>query len=386
MPNKRPKIAISIGDINGIGVEIALQSHKSICKLCQPYYFIHKSLLNQALKRLKLKKPKHFHCVEFKNAEKMEFLKDKDNSHFKANLACKFDENFAIKAGQIDAKSGAYSFASFKFACEFVKMGFAKALITLPIHKKAWSEAGISYKGHTQALSEYFKRQAIMMLGCKKLFVGLFTEHIPLSEVSAKIQVPALCEFFIDFYAQTHFKNIGVLAFNPHASDFGTIGGEEERKIITAIKFANLFLSFKAQSQAKQKSILKAHQLHSKENLLQTLFIDETLAYKLENSFKFKHFYQPNPLVADTAFTKNALKRCNRLVSMSHDLALAPLKALYFDRSVNVSLNLPIIRTSVDHGTAFDKAYTRAKISTKSYKEAVKTALHLAQQRCARLK
>ena len=61
MQDKLPKIAISIGDINGIGVEIALQSHKAICKLCQPYYFIHKSLLNQALKRLKLKKPKHFH-------------------------------------------------------------------------------------------------------------------------------------------------------------------------------------------------------------------------------------------------------------------------------------------------------------------------------------
>lgn len=381
MQNKRPKIAISIGDINGIGVEIALQSHKTICKLCQPYYFIHKSLLNQALKRLKLKKPKHFHCVEFSNAEKMEFLKDKDSSHFKANLACKFDEKFAIKAGQIDAKSGAYSFASFKFACEFVKMGFTKALITLPIHKKAWSEADIAYKGHTQALSEFFKRQAIMMLGCKKLFVGLFTEHIPLSEVSAKIQVPALCEFFIAFYAQTHFKNIGVLAFNPHASDFGTIGGEEERKITTAIKFANLFLSFKAQSQVRQKAILKAHQLYSKESLLQNLFIDETLADKLENSLKLKYFYQPNPLVTDSAFTKNALKHCNRLVSMSHDIALTPLKALYFDKSVNVSLNLPIIRTSVDHGTAFDKAYTRAKISTKSYKEAVKTALRLIKAR-----
>lgn len=382
MQNKRPKIAISIGDINGIGVEIALQSHKAICKLCQPYYFIHKSLLNQALKRLKLKKPKHFHCVEFSNAEKMEFLKDKnkDSSHFKANLGCKFDEKFAIKAGQIDAKSGAYSFASFKFACEFVKMGFSKALITLPIHKKAWSEADIAYKGHTQALSEFFKRQAIMMLGCKKLFVGLFTEHIPLSEVSAKIQVPALCEFFIAFYAQTHFKNIGVLAFNPHASDFGTIGGEEERKITTAIKFANLFLSFKAQSQVRQKVILKAHQLYSKESLLQNLFIDETLADRLENSLKLKHFYKPNPLVADSAFTKNALKHCNRLVSMSHDIALAPLKALYFDKSVNVSLNLPIIRTSVDHGTAFDKAYTRAKISTKSYKEAVKTALKFAKR------
>ncbi|EPA2463917.1 4-hydroxythreonine-4-phosphate dehydrogenase PdxA, partial [Campylobacter jejuni] len=68
---------------------------------------------------------------------------------------------------------------------------------------------------------------------------------------------------------------------------------------------------------------------------------------------------------------------CNRLVAMYHDLALAPLKALYFDKSINVSLNLPIIRVSVDHGTAFDKAYKNAKINTKSYFEAAKFAINL---------
>ncbi|EPE1842151.1 4-hydroxythreonine-4-phosphate dehydrogenase PdxA, partial [Campylobacter jejuni] len=71
------------------------------------------------------------------------------------------------------------------------------------------------------------------------------------------------------------------------------------------------------------------------------------------------------------------LKNCNRLVAMYHDLALAPLKALYFDKSINVSLNLPIIRVSVDHGTAFDKAYKNAKINTKSYFEAAKFAINL---------
>ncbi len=85
----------------------------------------------------------------------------------------------------------------------------------------------------------------------------------------------------------------------------------------------------------------------------------------------------PYPLVADTAFTKSNLKACNRLIAMYHDLGLAPLKALYFEKSINVSLNLPIIRVSVDHGTAFDKAYKNAKISTKSYFEAAKFALEL---------
>ena len=130
----------------------------------------------------------------------------------------------------------------------------------------------------------------------------------------------------------------------------------------TAPKNANSARKFKEKSQTSE-------------------FLNQNLAQKLEKELKIQHFYQPNPLVADSAFTKNALKHCNRLVSMSHDLALTPIKALYFDKSVNVSLNLPIIRTSVDHGTAFDKAYTRAKISTKSYKEAVKTALHLIKSR-----
>lgn len=371
---KKPKIAISIGDINGVGIEIALKSHKSIAKFCKPYYFIHEVLLNEALQKLRLKKPKNFHIVSFENALKTDFVKNFKNSVFKTKLQGEVNTNFKIRAGQINAHSGAYSFASFKVACEFVKQGFAKALITLPIHKKAWSEAGICYHGHTEALRDFFAQEAIMMLGNKKLFVALFTEHIPLNEVSSHIQIPKLCEFLINFYEQTHFKNIGVLAFNPHASDFGVIGGKEEEKIIKAIKIANLFLSLKHSKKPLKKDFA------NKNILLDNLLSNEALSAKLEKSVKLKHFYIANPLVADTAFTPNSLKRCKYLVSMSHDVALAPLKALYFDKSVNVSLNLPIIRTSVDHGTAFDKAYKNAKISTKSYKEAVKMALYFAKK------
>lgn len=375
---QKPKIAISIGDINGIGIEIAIRSHELINTFCKPYYFIHTSLLDEALQKLELKKPKHFHTISFEHAQKTAFQKHSQYAVFKANLKCEVDANFHIQAGQIDAKSGAYSFASFKAACTFVKLGFAQALVTLPIHKKAWSEAGLTYRGHTEALRDFFKQEAMMMLGNSKLFVALFTEHIPLNEVSSYIQIPKLCEFLITFYEQTHFKNIGILAFNPHASDFGTIGGEEERKITKAIKLANIFLSLKDTSKLVKKDILRTYKL-TKANVLDQLLNDEKLALKIQNDIVLKHFYLPNPLVADTAFTPNALKHCNRLVSMFHDLALAPLKALYFDKSVNISLNLPIIRTSVDHGTAFDKAYKNVKISTKSYKEAVKMALHFVK-------
>lgn len=391
--NKLLKIAVSIGDINGISMQILLQSHEKINKICKPFYFIHESLLYEACKLLKAKKIEAFHIVAFSNSPRFEFEKNKHIkigaseffkklyiSHFKMPLDFEFQSEFAIKSGEIDAKSGAYSFASFKAASFFVKEGFANALVTLPIHKKAWQEAGIKFKGHTGALSEFFKSKALMMLGCSKLFVGLFTEHIPLREVGKHINESELCEFLELFYQNTHFKDIGVLGFNPHAGDFGSIGGQEEKNISKAIALINSYLSFTKLKSNLQKEFSKTN---SQEILLQKLINDTNLHEKLEKFLHkqkaYKFFYKPYPLVADSAFTKNSLQNCKRLVAMYHDQALAPLKALYFDESVNISLNLPIIRTSVDHGTGFDKAYKKEKILTKSYKEAIKMAIKFAK-------
>lgn len=332
----KPKIAVSVGDINGIGLEILLSSHKELCKICEPFYMLHSHIYKQALEKLNFKELEGLNLVEFNKGK--EHFKALGKNHF--SFTCDTlnpPSELKIKPSSIDAKSGAYSFASFKAGVELVKAGHAKALITLPIHKKAWSEAGLKYRGHTEALREFFNKNAIMMLGCSKLFVGLFTEHIPLREVSQKIKEDELFNFLLDFYQETLFEKIGVLAFNPHAGDFKTIGGEEEEIIVKAIKRAN-------------KALKKA-------------------------------VYLNEPIVADTAFTPKALKNCKHLVSLYHDLALAPLKALYFEESINVSLNLPIIRTSVDHGTAFDIAYKKQNPSNKSYIEAVKFALYLAEKK-----
>ena len=353
------KIAVSVGDLNGISLELILKSHKKLSKICTPYYFIHKNLLLKACKLLDKKLPKDFHIVEFYGSKDCVFKGNK----FYSKLDVSYESDYEIRPSQIDKKSGAYSFASFKAACNFVSMNYAKALVTLSIHKKAWQEAGISYKGHTEALRDFFKQEAIMVLGNKKLFVALFTEHIALRDVSKHITVEKLCNFFINLYKSSKFKKIGVLAFNPHASDFKTIGGEEEEIMLRAIRISNVYLKQKEQSK----------------QVLEKLIADENFLRHCEASSSGKNIYLEDLLVADTAFRADALKRCNRLVSMYHDLALAPLKALYFDESVNISLNLPIIRTSPDHGTAFDKAYKNAKISNKSYIEAVKTALKLAK-------
>ena len=302
----KPKIAISIGDINGIGVEIALLSHEKISKICKPIYCINNQMLKIAADMLKIEIPKDFEVFGNKG-------------------------NFEIKPGVVTKKAGKYSFNSFMDAIKLADKKKVDAICTLPINKEAWSKADISYKGHTEVLRDYFGKNAIMMLGCKKMFVGLFTEHIPLKKVPKKINTEDLTRFLLDFQKSVHSDNIGVLGLNPHASDNGVLG-DEEVQIFKAIKNAN-----------------------------------KTLDKKVFTG----------PLVPDTAFSPVSRKNYKYFVAMYHDQGLAPLKALYFDQSINVSLNLPIIRTSVDHGTAFNIAYKNEKVNLKSYLNAIKEAIVL---------
>jgi 4-hydroxythreonine-4-phosphate dehydrogenase len=243
--------------------------------------------------------------------------------------------DFEIKAGTVSKKAGKYSYDSFMDAINLADKKRVDAICTLPINKESWSKADIKYKGHTEVLRDYFGKNAIMMLGCKKMFVGLFTEHIPLKKVAKKVNEEDLTKFLIDFYKNVKNDNIGVLGLNPHASDNGVLG-DEEVEIFKAIKKANKHL---------EKNIFKG------------------------------------PLVPDTAFSPLSRKNYKYFVAMYHDQGLAPLKALYFEQSINVSLNLPIIRTSVDHGTAFNIAYKNEKINTKSYVNAIKEAIILIQNK-----
>ena len=316
----KPKIAISVGDLNGVGIELILRAHKKVSRLCQPIYCINQDMLENASTLLDIKIPNDIKLHNTKG-------------------------HFRIKPGSISKKSGQYSFDSFSDAITLTKNKKTQAVVTLPINKESWNKANISYKGHTEVLRDIFNKNAIMMLGCSKMFVALYTEHIALKKVPEKIQVKPLTKFLIDFY--TCIKpdsKVAVLGLNPHASDNGVLGDEEE-KIIKAIKAANKIINKK----------LKIKDLKN-------IFV--------------------GPQVPDTAFCKFNRNKYKYYVAMYHDQGLIPLKALHFDESINVSLNLPIIRTSVDHGTAFDIAYkkTRKKIlSDKSYINAIKEAISLSQ-------
>jgi len=301
----KPNIAVSVGDLNGVGIEIALKAHQEISKLCTPIYCINKTLFSQAVKLLNTPLPSDIQLSEV-------------------------DGDFEIKVGEVQKESGLYSYNSFMRGIELCETKQADAVVTMPIHKEAWMLAGLEYKGHTDLLRQHFDAEAIMMLGCPKMFVALVTEHIPLSQVTKTIKYKMLKKFLLDLKESIPKEKVAVLGINPHAGDNGVLGHEDMR-ITKAIKSVNKQLGW-------------------------------------------EQFY--GPIVPDVAFTPHFRKNFHYYVAMYHDQGLAPLKALHFDESVNISLNLPIIRTSVDHGTAFDIAY-KGEAKTLSYINAVKSAIKM---------
>lgn len=301
------KIAISLGDLNGIGLEIALKSHDEVKKICHPIYCINESMLAWGSALLGVDVPSDF---EIRDCGKV----------------------FEIEPGICSAEAGESSYDSFITAIALAKSKEVSGIVTLPINKESWFLAGLEYKGHTDALSDLLGCEAMMMLGCESMFTILYTHHIPLKEVSHEIKAKKLRPFLIKVYEELSVDKIAVLGFNPHAGDNGVIG-DEEQEIQKAIQRANHFL---------EREI----------------------------------FY--GPLVPDMAFTAQSRKEFTHFVCMYHDQGLIPLKMLYFEESINVSLNAGIVRTSVDHGTAFDIAYKNANPYTLSYINAIKEAVKLS--------
>lgn len=301
------KIAISVGDLNGVGLEIALRAHDEVKSLCQPIYCINDNMLAWGAALLGLEVPNDF---ETRDCGKI----------------------FEIKPGLCSAEAGESSYDSFITAVALAKSKEVSGIVTLPINKEAWALAGLEYKGHTDALSDLLGCEAIMMLGCEAMFTILYTHHIPLKDVPHEIKAKKLKPFLLKVYEELGVEHIAVLGLNPHAGDNGVIGDEDE-EIKKAIEKANHFLE-------------------------REVFI--------------------GPFVPDMAFTKANREKFTYFVCMYHDQGLIPLKMLHFDESINVSLNAGVVRTSVDHGTAFDIAYKDENPSTLSYVNAVKEAVKLA--------
>ncbi len=310
LPNKA-KVAISIGDINGIGLEILLRAHHIISKYCEPIYCVHKELLASASNLL-----------------------EKTNLNIQSlNTLPPHTPIPQITPAKITQESGKYSFESFALACKLAEKKEVDFITTLPIHKHAWHLAKVPYIGHTEALREWYG-EGIMMLGCEKMFVALFSDHIALKEVPK--QIGKYQGFLLRFfkYAKNLLKDekVALLGINPHCGDNGLMGNEDEI-IKDAIKEAN-------------KSLGKE------------IFL--------------------GPFSGDVAFSPRMRETFRFFIAPYHDIGLSALKALYFDESINMTLGTKILRTSVDHGVAYDIAYT-STASLQSYENAILLGVKLKE-------
>jgi len=212
------------------------------------------------------------------------------------------------------------------------------AMVTLPISKNMLTEALPEFKGHTEYISALANTEGkeLMMLASKKLKVALVTTHVSLKKVPLLITQKKLSDTLktLNNELKSKFKitkpKIIVTGLNPHSGENGEFGDEEEKIISPVIK-----------------------------------------------ELKMTGYDLIGPIPADTAFTKKNIGMCDAFLAMYHDQGLAPFKAISFGRGVNITLGLPFIRTSVDHGTAFDIVGTD-KVDPSSFFEAIKMAIALS--------
>jgi 4-hydroxythreonine-4-phosphate dehydrogenase len=239
-------------------------------------------------------------------------------------------------AGRLDPANASYVLDTLRVAADGALAGRFQAMVTAPVQKSVINDAGIPFTGHTEFLARSTGAgKVVMMLACESMRVALATTHLPLAEVPAALTREGLTAV-ISILAQglrQHFKTprptIGVLGLNPHAGESGHMGREEIETIIPVM-------------QAMQSPELKLI----------------------------------GPLPADTAFNKDILGQCDAMLAMYHDQGLPVLKYAGFGQAVNITLGLPIIRTSVDHGTALDLAGTgRADLGSLRYAVACATEM-----------
>ena len=245
--------------------------------------------------------------------------------------------NTPCTPGKLAVENAAYVLHCLETAANLAMAKNVDAIVTGPVHKSIMNDAGIAFSGHTEFLAAHCQaKQVLMLFVVGELKVALATTHIPLVQVSSAITHESLCAQLqlLNTELKSKFKlaqpKILVCGLNPHAGEAGHLGREEITTITPAL------------------NTLRAKQL----NLI-------------------------GPLPADTIFTRQVLATGDAVLAMYHDQALPVVKYLGFDHAVNVTLGLPIIRTSVDHGTALDIAGT-GKANLGSLMAAVNLAIHLA--------
>jgi len=317
MSQHKPVIGISCGDLNGIGIELIIKtfSDNRILEHCTPVIFASNKAINFYRKSI----PE----VNLNYQSTKDFSKI---NHKQVNLFNCWEEEVAITPGHLTDIGGKYAVLSLQTAVAALKQGQIDGLVTAPVHKKNIQSAEFNFTGHTPYLKAMFGVNDVVMMLCADNFrVALVTEHVPVGEVAKYITKEKIVSKLqiINQSLQKDFgidkPRIAVLGLNPHAGDEGLIGSEEETIIKPAIK------------EAKNNNMLVI-----------------------------------GPYSADAFFARRSFDKFDAVLAMYHDQGLIPFKTLAIGEGVNYTAGLPAVRTSPDHGVAFDIA-GKNKADTSSF-------------------
>ena len=320
------RIAITAGEPAGIGPDLCIQLSQEK-QFCQLVIIASPKLLMERARQLKT----HIVIELFDPEKPSQLSKAGTMTVLPTSL-----EN-PVCCGQLDIANSSYVIETIKIAVKGCIDGLFDAMVTAPVNKAVINDAGFAFSGHTEFIADITGGHPVMMLATTGLRVALATTHIPLSEVSHAITAESLTRVISilsnELQERFSLENplILVCGLNPHAGEGGHLGTEE-------------------------MDIIKP--------VLMTL---------TEKGINLK-----GPLPADTLFTPKYLQTADAVLAMYHDQGLPVLKHMGFGQAVNITLGLPIIRTSVDHGTALDLAGT-GKASLGSLKLAVNTAQDMAE-------
>jgi 4-hydroxythreonine-4-phosphate dehydrogenase len=303
---RKPIIGFTCGDLNGIGLELIIKSlsDSRILDFMIPVVFANNKSVNFYRKGLP-----EFN-LSFAVINDMQKLNPKQVNVFNC-----WEEEVEITPGELTATGGKYALISLEKAVESLKNNSIDGIVTAPIHKKNIQSDAFNFSGHTPYLQHAFgNTENLMLLVAENLRMALVTEHVTIGEIAKHITKDKIKQklAILNSSLQKDFgidkPRIAVLALNPHAGDEGLIGKEEIEIIKPAIK-------------------------ESKQNIL--VF---------------------GPYSADAFFARGAHEKFDGVLAMYHDQGLIPFKSLAFGEGVNFTAGLPIVRTSPDHGTAFDIA------------------------------
>jgi 4-hydroxythreonine-4-phosphate dehydrogenase len=327
----KPVIGITIGDINSIGAEIIIKTFMDarMMEFCTPVIFASNKTINFYRK---LMNENNFNYQSIKDFTRL--------NHKQVNVYNCWEEEVQITPGVLNETGGKYAARALEIAIKCMQEGYINGLVTAPIHKNNIQSANFNYTGHTPYLRDAFNaKDVLMFMTADNMRVGLLTEHVPLADVAkyvtkenilGKIQLmrdSLVKDFGIDQ------PRIAVLGLNPHAGDDGLIGREEIDQIIPAIR-------------------------HAKGN--------GVLCY--------------GPYSADAFFAREMFKQFDGVLAMYHDQGLIPFKSLASGNGINYTAGLGVVRTSPDHGTAFDIA-GKNLADPDSFRQAIFTCLEILEQR-----